>query len=85
MYKCMILGRRKVVWGLGLQLFSGKWAVFWAFCRSGVAIQSSKVKAKKEHRAFGANETEETEVTEKRRTAEDRGRSQGQEAGTEGN
>jgi hypothetical protein len=40
-YKYIILRRRKVVWGLGLQLFSGKWAVFWAFCRSEVAIRGA--------------------------------------------
>jgi hypothetical protein len=28
-YKCIILGRRKVLWGLGLQLFSRKCGLFW--------------------------------------------------------
>ena len=38
-YKCYILWRRKVLWGLGLQLFWRKFAVFWAFCRDEVAFR----------------------------------------------
>ena len=38
-YKCFNFRRRKVLWRLGLQLFSGKWAVFGAFCRREVAFR----------------------------------------------